>query len=300
MTGNLFALVALLLAPPGLADLAPLDRQAANFYGAIGTAVEVRWRAGEATPTVGGDITVSLVVSGALNPAELRRPEVELPSDALLMLDGESPPRPRPGGAVAFDYRVRPRRTGAIELPALPYVYYRPDRPDGKRFLMAYADPLSLDARATDSPPVPDTAPPVTLPLPQESWADRVPAWAWLVPVAVTLPCLLRLRAAIDAHRARRSRALPPAVALARRRLADAGDAVAIRAALHDYLAARHGIPTTARTPGEVAVALPGRDAVVAVLGRCDAARFSPAGDDVVSLARDASAAVDACERGAT
>ena len=299
VTGSLLAVAALLLAPPRLADLAPLDRQAADFYGAIGTAVEVRWQAGDATPTVGGDITVSLVVSGALNPAELLRPGVELPGDALQLLDAESP-RPLPDGAVAFDFRVRPRRAGATELPAVAYRYYRPDRPDGKRFLTAYADPLTLDVCAAEPLPVAIVATPVALTLPVESWQDRVPAWAWIVPVAVTLPGLALLRAAIDARRAWRTRALHPAVALARRQLAAAGDAAAIRVALHDYLAARHGLPATARTPSDVAAASPGLTAVVAVLKQCDAARFSPAGDDAVSLATDAVAAIGACERGAT
>lgn len=300
MTGSLLAVAALLLAPPSLADLAPLDRQAADFYGAIGTAVEVRWRAGDATATVGGDVTVTLLVLGALNPAELQRPGVGLPADALQLLDGESPPRPLPGGAVAFDYRVRPRRAGALELPALLYVYYRPDRPDGKRFLTAYADPLTLEVRAAEPPPVAIVATPVALTLPVESWQDRVPAWAWLVPVAVTLPGLALIRAAIDARRARRTLALHPAVTLARRQLADAVDSAAVRAALLEYLTSRHGLPATARTPGEVAASLPGLSAVVAVLVRCDEARFSPAGDDVVSLNRDAVAAIDACEQGAT
>ena len=303
MTGNLLAVAALLLAPPGLADLAPLDRQAANFYGAIGTAVEVRWQADSATPAVGGDTTVSLVVSGALNPTELQRPAVELPGEVVQLLDAESPPRPLPGGAVAFDYRLRPQRARAFELPAVPYAYYRPGRPEGKRFLTAYADPLTLDVRAAESPPVADNAPPPNFTLPQETRANPVPSWAWLVPVTVTFPILVLLRRAIDARRARRMRASHPAAVLARRRLAATGDAVAVRAALHDYLAARHGLPRSARTPSDVAVALPklpGLTATVAVLARCDAAQFSPAGDDAVSLAEDAAAAVAECERGAT
>ena len=303
MTGSLLAVAALLLAPPGLADLAPLDRQAANFYGAIGTAVEVRWESGEATPAVGGDTTVSLVILNALNPAELERPAVELPGDALQLLDAESPPRPLPGGAVAFDYRVRPRRAGAFELPAVRYVYYRPDRPDGKRFLTAYADPLTLDARAAESPPLAHIVLPPTFPLPLETMANPVPPWAWLVPVAVTLPILVLLHRGIDVRRARRARDSHPAVLLARRKLAAADDPVAVRVALHDYLADRHGLPPTARTPCDVAAALPKLPALaatVAVLARCDAAQFSPAGDDAVSLAHDAAAAVAECERGAT
>ncbi len=302
MTGSLLAVAALLLAPPGLADLAPLDRQAAGFDGAIGTAVEVRWQANNATPTAGGDMTVSLVVSGALNPAELQRPAVEMPGDALQLLDGESPPRPLPGGVVAFDFRVRARRAGALELPAVRYVYYRPDRPDGKRFLTAYADPLTLDVRAAEPPPAIDIGPPPTFTLQPESPTLGVTPWAWLVPVALTFPCLALLREAIGSRRERRARALPPAVARARRQLAVARDAAAVRAALHEYLADRHGLPPPARTPSEVNAALPdgpGLRAMVALLARCDAAQFSPVGDDAVSLAHDAAVAVAECERGA-
>ena len=74
----------------------------------------------------------------------------------------------------------------------------------------------------------------------------------------------------------------------------------AIRSAIHDYLTARHGLPGVARTPHEVEAAVahpPAMAAVVAVLKRCDATRFSPVNDDALSLTRAAADAVEACER---
>lgn len=305
MTGSLLALAAALLAPPSVADLAPLDRQARDFSGAIGHAVEVRWSADRTTATVGDDLTVSLVVRGALNPAELERPAVAGLGDALQLLDAESPPRDLPGGAVAFDYRVRPRRAGPVELPAVPYAYYCPGRPEGKRFLTAYADPLTVTVLPAEASPLAAIGPPATLMLPMASWWHRVPAWSWLLPVAATIPAVAALRRAVGVRRARRALPSHPAATEALRRLAAAGDSpdpvVAVRAALLDYLAARHGLPAASRTPDDIEAALaltPALGAVVAVLKRCDAARFSPAGDDAASLARAAAAAVRGCERG--
>ncbi len=310
MTGSALVIALLLVAPPGVADLAPLDRQARDFYGAIGPAVEVRWRAEAMTATVGSDIVVSLVVRNALNADELLRPPLDLPADTFQVLNAESPPRRLPGDAVAFDSVLRPRRAGTFQLPALPYAYYRPDRPDGKRFLTAYADPLSLTvlpAEPTTGSPKAQSLPTLMLSLPQETWADRVPGWAWLVPVGVVVPSLFAARRVIGSRHFARASDSHPALAQARRRLADAGGSddpvAAIRSAIHDYLTARCGLPGVARTPSEIAAALvksPATAAVVAVLERCDATRFSPLGDDALSLARAGTAAVEACEQEAT
>ena len=302
MTGSLLAAVALLLAPPPSVDgLAPLDRQARDFHGAIGPAVAVHWEATPAAAPLGGDVTLSLVVRGALNPGELQRPAVAWPAADFQVLNAESPPRPLPGDAVAFDYAVRPRHAGVTEVRALPYAYYRPDRPDGKRFLTAYADPLTLTVFPGASPVVMPPAAAISAP----TGGNRLPAWAWLAPVVVTFPCLWLARRTIGHRRAARARRHHPAAALAHRRLAEADRAAdpvaAVRDALHDYLVARHGLPDGARTPGEIEAALPGTPglaAVVAVLKRCDAARFSPAGDAALSLADSAAAAVAACEGG--
>lgn len=299
MTGNLLALIAVLLVPPSVADLSPLESQTADFWGAIGGSVTVRWLA-ETSPS--GEVTASLVVSGAVNPSELRRPAIDFPADAFQVLDAESSPRPLPGGAVAFDFRVRLRRAGAAELPAVPYAYCRVDRPAGKRFLTAYADPLLVAGGPVEPPPTIEEAPrPVTV-LPIASLSSRVPAWAWLIPVAVTGPLAVGLRRLIDARTARRMRALHPAAATARRRLADAAvraNPAAVSVTLRDYLAARRRLPAVAQTPCEVRAALPPTPALldaVAVLERCDAARFASPGDDGLALADAAGAVVVRCE----
>lgn len=307
MTGSAFVIALCLVVPPGVADLAPLDRQARDFYGAIGPAVVVQWQADVTTTTVGSDIVVSLVVRSALNPDELQRPPLDLPGDTFQVLNAESPPRRLSGNAIAFDSHLRPRRAGTFQLPALPYAYYRPDRPDGKRFLTAYADPVSLTvlpAVPTMGPGRVPSLPAEILSLPQETWADRVPAWAWLVPVCVALPCSFAASRIIGNRRSARASECHPALAQARRRLADAGESddpvAAIRSALHDYLTARHGLPGVARTPPEIGAAVPSTPAmaaVVAVLERCDAMRFSTAGDDALSLARAGTDAVEACEK---
>ena len=307
MTGSALAIALCLLAPPGVADLAPLDRQARDFYGAIGPAVAVQWQADWTTAHVGSDMMVSLVVRNAVNPDELQRPPLELPGDTFQVLNAESPPRRLPGNAVAYEYRVRPRRAGTFQLPALPYAYYRPDRPDGKRFLTAYADPLTLTvipAEPTTGPPGLPSLPAEILSLPQETWADCVPVWAWLVPVGSVFPCLYGARRAVARYIAARANECHPALSQARRRLTEAGRSddpvAAIRSALHDYLTARHGLPGVARTPHEVEAAVahpPAMAAVVAVLKRCDATRFSPVNDDALSLTRAAADAVEACER---
>ena len=304
MIGSLLAVAAVLLTPPSVADLAPLDRQARDFSGAIGNTVEIRWQADRTTATVGDDLTATLVVRGALNPAELERPALGGLGDDWQLLDAQSLPRYLTGGAVAFDYRARARREGAAELPAVPYAYYCPGRPEGKHFLTAYADPLTLDILRGDMSPTETVGPPVAGVPPPASWRNRVPAWSWLLPVAAAIPAAAVLRRAVEVRRVRQARERHPAATEAQRRLAAAGDSpdpvAAIRSALLGYLAARHGLPAASRTPDDVESVLavtPALRVVVAVLKGCDAARFSSVGDDAASLARDAAAAVSGCER---
>ena len=142
-TGELVAVAVLVLccrqarceAPTSLDELSPVERQQADFYGAIagdGPAPKVSWTLGCTTVELGGDIELTLTVQRAVNPAELRRPNLaERPEWKAIFGGIVDLPSAAPG---EFRYRLKPRTVGEYELPLPKYRYYQPHAPEGRRF----------------------------------------------------------------------------------------------------------------------------------------------------------------------
>jgi hypothetical protein len=275
-------------------DVPPIDRQADDFYHAVsaGGPVTTTWAAAPPTAPLGGDITLTLTVRGAANPAELVRPDLRKRpefADRFQVTDG---PPAAPG---SFAYRLRPRAVGETAVPPLRYRYYQPRYPEGKRMQTTFARSLPI----TVTPPAAPASPPVPLDAPDEFFAP--PAAGWSPPPAVVwMPVALAPVAAVGwflvwrtwfpdaARRAvlRRDRAARTALArlAAARRSADPAAAAAL--AVRDFLAARYGVPSSADTPAAVAAAWPhpATGDVVEFLRACDAARFAADRDTGLSL----------------
>jgi hypothetical protein len=303
---------------PSLADVPPVDRAQPHFYNAVAAAeVRVGWAADPLNPAVGGDVTLTLAVRGAANPAELRKPDLrQLPRliERFQLLDRPDPPPSPDADEVRFTYTLRPRQPGRVEVPALRYAYYRPGLADGRRFQTAYAEPLALTVApqpATAAPAVPLDGPEEFFRLASDRGRVSVPGWAWvlpplLVPVAVAAWVLGWRRlfpAAARRAKVRRVRAVRTALDRLKRAPAAPDPAAEAAAAVRGYLAGRFNLPPAARTPAEIGLALrstgqpgPVAGAAVGFLAACDAARFAGRSDIGLTLVGQAEALVVAME----
>ena len=202
--------------------------------------------------------------------AWLTAPDVRtLLAGRFQVIDRADPPSTP--AAVRFGYTLRPVAGGRPEVPGLPFAYYRPSYPDGRRFLTAYAEPLAIAV------PAPPPAPPAVMPPTVPPAGPTPPGWAWLVPVGLVPPLVLAgvpLTRRLFPDAARRSELRRvKAVRDALDALAAAGKASdpagATAAAVRRYLSVR---PPADAGPFE------------ALLDRCDAVRFGPAGGGGQSL----------------
>lgn len=280
----------------------------------------MRWVAEPREVTVGRDLTATLVVTGATNPAEVVKPDLRKLKefDAFKVTDAPDPPRDPKAKEVRFAYRLAPRSTDVAEIPPLRFHYHNPDAAPGKQFPLTTTDrdePAPITVRAapkTERPVTPVEAPEFAFQIATGpgvlGGGPFVPChWGWLAavllgPLAAGAWYLAWRRVYPDAARLarrRRSRAARRAVALIRRsdRTPDPGGAVA--GAALGYLRARFPLPEGAVTPPEVADALrelgvpaDACETVADVLRACDRARFAPADDGGPALADDAESLV--------
>ena len=274
-TGSLLLLLAA-AAPPSLADVPPLDRGRPDFYGAVADRgpVTAAWSAEPG----GGDIALTLTVRGAANPAEVRKPDLKARLAGRFQVFDRADP-PADPGTVRFGWTLRPVPGGVAEVPGLPFAYYRPSFPEGRRVATAYAEPLTVSV----PPPAPVIAAPALPAVPPAG--VTVPGWAWLVPVGLVPPLVLGGTAV--------ARRLFPDAA----RRAELRRVRAVREVL-DSLAAAEDAGATAAAVRAYLRARPPADAgpFTELLDRCDAARFGPTGDDPVGLAGEAAALVQKTE----
>ena len=304
--------------PTSLEQLSPVERQQSDFYGAIagnGPSVAVTWTLAPAKATHGGDITLTLLVKNAVNPSELARPDLANRPEWKELF---SAIRDTPGAAPGeFQYVLTPRNTGRWELPVPKYRYYDPRPPEGRRFLLAFAEgptllvepapvagsgfrvPLEAPADFFDDPPSShraSSAPPTAYWCALLAVAVAGPAvwilvWHWRNPDAARLAQIRRakaVRAALDALR-RAERSGDPREAV---------PGITLR-----YLRERWHLPDSARTPREVGDALGDGERVretVALLARCDRARFDRFDDNGMTLAGEARSLIERWEGLAT
>ncbi len=294
------ASVAVAQPPTRLDQLGAVVKSQPDFYGAIAGPVEtvkIAWTLSAPTVELGGSVTLTLTVRNAVNPRELKRPDLAaLPAFKDTFSPVADVPTPEPAEdakAVEFVYTLRPRDEGRIVLAPPRYLYFKPN---AAKLPTAFADPPTL----TVTKPVAKAIPPVPLAGPESffepaigsySASGAVPSaywlalllaapvvllgwvlgWRWLFPNAARLARLRRNRAVrrtLDRLRA------------AHRKPDPAGETAA---ALRSYLAARFGLSPVASTPSEVYAGLH-ESAVPAdrigeadeLLRRCDADRFAP------------------------
>ena len=311
--GELLAVVCIALGSTVQADIAtveqlsPVERQQADFYGAIagtGPAVAVAWRIDPPRVTLGADIELTLTVKNAANVGELQRPNLaERPEWKERFSVIRDVPGTVPG---EFRYTLRPRNVGTLELPIPKYRFYNPRLPEGRRFQVAFADALNVvvlpkPSMENVSVPTPLDAPPhffEELPAfgrssvspPSVSWWSLIAVaglapptwivfWRWRNPDAAKLAKIRRaksVRVALDGLRkAERS---PEPVAIVSQ--------IVLR-----YLWERWHVNSMANTPIEVAKAMRAEGLpadklgeVAELLSRCDEARFAPGADNGMTL----------------
>ncbi len=293
-------------------QMPPLDRVKEDFYGAIvgtGPRVQVEWLLAPASVPRGGDAILTLVVSHAANPTELHRPPLKTRPEFRDLFepveDLPDAPVDENTRRVEFRYRLRPRNEGTFELPVPKYRYYFPQLPEGRRFQLASAPPVTLTV--TKAVPKVEAAVPLTGPaeffrvrpagmrpptslhwialavVPPLAGIVWVVAWRRLYPDEARLARLRRVRAVRTALRDLRR--------------AESGEAVA--RVFRRYLIERLGVPVTAQTPREVAASLPNAADAEGILNECDRARFSGMSADVATLRQSAEAWVVRHEAGA-
>ena len=307
-------------APISLDALTPIERQQADFYGAIagdGPGVKIEWKLGPSPVEPGGDTELTLRVHRAANPAELTRPNLaERPEWKAIFGGIGDLPAAIPG---EFRYRLKPRAVGEFELPLPKYRYYQPRATEGRRFPVAFAEAPKLAviaAASTDVPrvPVPIAAPPhffEDAPFPADTASPSPPAaywWSLFAASLIGVPCTIaiwRWRHPDAARLARLRREKSTRTALDALRIAgrSSDSPERVSRALLRYFADRWHTPASARTPRELAAALvaDGREPTLiaeseAMLGRCDRARFGGAADNGVTLAADAMRLIECWE----
>lgn len=293
--------------PTTVDDIPPLERPREHFYGAIAgkKTFAVRWEATPISVPVGRTLTLTLVVSNAVNPKELTRPPLsDFPEFKALFSAFEDVPDVVNADEVRFAYKLTPRNEGRFDIPELTYRYYQPLAAEGKREQTVFAEAVLLTVTKQEEEKVPA----VPLIAPAEFFERRdggaftrgggPSGWLWaglfaggvLVGVAwvfgwrVLFPDAARLAAV------RRNRAVRIALDRLRRpHLTPADVTVVVR----NYLIARWGLAFTAQTPTEVAdglldVGVPAERADEAgeLLRACDAARFAGTSDSPVSASR--------------
>jgi hypothetical protein len=306
----------------------PIVGRPVDFSGAVGGPFVVQWHADRTQIVAEEPIALTIRLTGPGNLAEMPRPDlaklesfkpfaVENVDDRFIAGD---PPRRE------FRYRVRPRTPTVTEIPRFKLVYFNPRIvPASRGYQTTYAEPLPLAVkpRAVEAPPeVPGwmLEPPATddlygpPPPIWQVWLDRLrerigveseePAGGlgWLIATALIAPPAICFviwavwrRLYPDAAKltaGRRSRAA--AVALRALDRSD-GHAERIAAAMIEYLRNRAGLSSPATTPAEIGDSITALDlcnppiaATIAVLQRCDAARFAAEPPADSALATDA------------
>jgi hypothetical protein len=265
------------------------------------------------------ELTATLVVTGARNPAAVVKPDLKQlrAFDNFVVTDVPDPPRDADDKELRFAYKLRPRNRSVAQVPALEFKFRSLAAPPGKNpFRQTRAESVEI----TVSEPPPKPAVPMTeadrlfqiATGPEVLRAPFTPCrWAWaaaalLGPLAAAAWFLAWRRIYPDAARLahiRRSRAARHAAEAIRKSGRAPDPPAAVAAAVLGYLRARFPLPESAATPSEIAAALveagvptEAAEQTADVFRACDRARFASPGDRGASLASDAEASITRLE----
>lgn len=304
-------LLALLLWSLPLAEVtAPLvGRPSAAFYGAVGQKVHVTLAVSRSELQVEEETTFTIRIQGALNSAQLQRPDLRELDDyaAAFHIDDLDDGPEQPVMERYFRYRLRPKHERVLEIPALLYRYFQPDLGYFATTVAEAALPLSVAPRnGAVHAAVPLEAPEFLFAIDSNasvlSTSQSRAAWPWLV-VAWLGPLGLcggwyvwwrwRYPGGAKLARLRRHRAVRQVLDV----LAAPGDADAVVAAMHAYLQQRLDLPWQLQTSDAILEFLLTRNVAAHVrcqaerfFRACDATRFGPPGathTNVFALGRE-------------
>ncbi|HEY2787057.1 MAG TPA: hypothetical protein VGJ05_19000 [Fimbriiglobus sp.] len=279
------------------ADVPPFFQPPTDFYGAIGSHVTLTASADTTRVPANKVITLTLVVRGAVNPAEIKRPRLHDLPEFSRRFEIEDGPTQEPG---TFAYRLHPRTADVDRIPRFRFAYYNSAAVEGKQFPVTYTEaiPLRVLLPVEAAAPKSKAAGPAIFREPSAARGWQPPAGpGWLLGMSAAIlavaagfvgwwrwqnpdgPRLARIRQTRAVRRVLGGFA-------AANRPADVADA------WHDYLIQRYGltIPSAAPCDVEAALAAAGFDdaktaSAVALVRRCDAARFGDGNDTPASLA---------------
>jgi hypothetical protein len=317
-----------LFSQPSRFDDAPLTHRpdgldATNFFNARGSSVKAAWSVNRTSVPEDGELTAVLTIKGAENPQRIVRPDLKkLPEfqTRFVIADKKDTEPSEAAKEVKFSYQFRPRNRLVDKIPSFDFYYYNPAAPTGKsQFPKTVA--TRVDIKVTEAPK--KELPPVPLMEPDELFVTTTgpqllerrqaisTVWPWLAvglagPLSAFLWFLIWQRLFPDARRVasmRRSKAARRALDAIHRSGKANDPAAAIALAVLGYLRARLPLSPGASTPSEIAVALGELRiaevdcATVAEFFRaCDAARFAPRDDHVLTLGADAEALITRLE----
>ena len=278
-----------------------------HFYNAISTGnLTVTWSATPKEIAADGELLLTLSVANAQNPQRIRKPNLRsIPAFAERFREIVDVPGEMPNAVANFRYRLRPRRSGEVEIPGLRFDYFHPNAPEGREVNTKYAAAISLNVREAVVP-----VPPV---LPRPTAPERFLVWpgdisprfqfgglgAWLgALITITILTVgwvriwrVRNPDGVRLANLRRNRAARRALdGLARaERIPEPAALVAKH--LRDFLADRHDLHNPGTVPMDIEREL--RTATVPELKianavklfrACDEARFGYRADDAHSL----------------
>ena len=295
---------------PDTNDAPAIFQNREHFYNAISTGnLTVTWSATPKEIATDGELSLTLTVANAQNPQRIRKPNLRsIPAFAERFREIVDVPDEMPNVAANFRYRLRPRRSGEIEIPGLRFDYYHPNAPEGREISTKYATAITVAVREAVipvSPVVPRPAAPERFLVWPSGMAGRSSfssgpgAMAWLAAIAaiailtVAWVRLWRVRNPDGVRLAnlRRNRAVRLALDGLTRAERTPEPAALVAKHLRDFLADRHDFHNLGTVPMDIerelrAAMVPDAKIanVVKLFRACDEARFGYRADNAQSL----------------
>lgn len=156
---------------PDANDAPAIFQNREHFYNAISTGnLTVTWSATPKEIAADGELSLTLTVANAQNPQRIRRPNLRsIPAFVERFREIVDVPDEMPNTVANFRYRLRPRRSGEIEIPGLRFDYFHPNTPEGREISTKYAIAISVMVR--------EAVIPVSPAVPRPAAPDRFLVW---------------------------------------------------------------------------------------------------------------------------